>query len=396
MKILYLVPHVPNPTKIRSYMHVNGLLADGHRLTVATLERSPEDARHLDKLRAKGIQVLSAPLPKSGMLVNGLTAFAAGQPLQARLLWSRPLMQLINEHLQTDPPDVIHIEHLRMAGYGMRLVSRWPVVFDAVDAISQLYQHAARESVNPLLRLISMIESPRLRVYEHNLTEYFPITTVISTTDQRIFQQNAKYADRVHVIPMGLPLVESPAVPVERSDNVLVITGTWDYHPNIAAAHYFVRDILPLIQAQRPDIRLQIVGAHPAPDIQALADSTIEVTGFVPSIHDYLRRSTIAIAPITYGSGMQIKVLEAFMTATPLVASSTALRGLDVHHGEHVLVADSPQAFAEAVLTLLNNPALRNQIGDAGCQYVTAHHDLSDVIQQLITFYQAAVAAYGS
>ena len=396
MKILYLVPHVPNPTKIRSYMHVNGLLEAGHDLTVVTLERTPQDTRYIEKLRARDVQVISIPIGKLRLLTNILVVLPTRHPLQSRLFWSNQLMNLIENHIRVHPPDVIHVEHLRMACYGIKLAQQWPVVFDAVDAISQLYQHAARKSINLPLRLTSILEAPRLQHFEQQLTSYFPVTTVISVDDQRIFKLTEKYADRVRVIPMGVPLTALPDSTIQRADNILIITGTWNYHPNVAAAHHFVKHILPLVQARRPGIRLQIVGANPAPSIQNLASSTIEVTGFVPSIHDYLRQATVAIAPITYGAGMQIKVLEAFMTATPLVATPVALRGLDVRHGEHVLIANSPEEFAALLLDLLGDAAERQRLGTAGRHYVEANHDLRTTIGQLITAYQDAIMAFGS
>lgn len=396
MKILYLVPHVPNPTKIRSYMHVNGLLEAGHDLTVVTLERTPQDTRYIEKLRARDVRVISVPIGKLRLLTNTLSVLPTRHPLQSRLFWSNHLMNLIENHIRVHPPDVIHVEHLRMAGYGIKLAQQGPVVFDAVDAISQLYQHAARKSVNLPLRLISILEAPRLQLYEQRLTSYFPVTTVISTDDERIFRRNTQYADRVRVIPMGVPLTAPPDTETQRADNMLIITGTWNYHPNVAAAHHFVKHILPLVQARKPDIRLQIVGANPAPSIQKLASAAIEVTGFVTSIHDYLRRATIAVAPITYGAGMQIKVLEAFMTATPLVATQVALRGLDVRNGEHVQVANTPEEFAATLLNLLDDASERNRLGAAGRHYIEKHHDLRTTIGQLSAAYQDAITAFGS
>jgi polysaccharide biosynthesis protein PslH len=391
MKVLYLVPHVPNPTKIRAHFHVRGLREAGHEVTIATLERSADDARHIERLREQGIAVIAAKLTKPQLALKAASTLLTPLPLQSKLLWSDALMNAIKAHLKLDPPDIIHVEHLRMAQYGLRLASDWPVLWDAVDYLSVLYEQAARSSSSFPLRLISRLEAPRLAAYERWLTGQFPTSIVISSNDLTLFQQNNPFADRVHLALTGVPITPLPEAQT-RVPNVLIITGTLNYHPNVASVLYFAKEIDPLIRQQQPDVHLQLVGANPVPAIRTLQDDHIEITGFVPSITDYLERATIALAPVVYGSGMQIKVLEAFLTGTPLVATSMALRGLNVQHEEQVLIADTPADFAAAVLRLLHDPELRIRIGAAGRQYVEQNHDLRVTTTRLVEIYQQVAA----
>ena len=390
MKILYVVPHVPNPTKIRSHFHVQGLLQAGHEVTVATLERSQQDSKFIERLRESGATVISAKLPRLQMMLNASLLLPTRLPLQSKLLWSDALMSAINNHLSAHPPDIIHVEHLRMARYGLQLVPKWPVLWDAVDYLSPLYEQAARSSTSLPLRLVSQLEAPRLAAYERWLTSQFQSTIVISNSDLALFQQDNPFAERVHLALTGVPMLPIPEAEA-RAGNVLVITGTLNYHPNVASVLYFANEILPLIRQTQPDIHLQLVGANPVPGVQTLQSQSIEVTGFVDSITDYLNRATIALAPVVYGSGMQIKVLEAFQTATPLIVTSVALRGLDVRHEEHVLIADTPADFAAAVLRLLADPALRARLGAAGRQYVERNHDLQITTARLVEIYNQVI-----
>lgn len=387
MHILYLVPHVPNPTKIRSHYQIQGLLDAGHRVTVATVERSPADTQNITQLRQSGMSVISARLSKLKSVWNAVLALARGLPLQARFMWSQRLMDDIQHLLKSDPPDVIHVEHLRMACYGLKLTDEWPVVWDAVDYLSGLYQQAASQSVNTGLRWVARIEAPLLKRYEMWLISQFPATVVISRKDQQLFQLSNSHAGRVQCVPQGLPITAMAGR--ERTKTTLVITGTLNYHPNIASVQYFVRDIFPLIQNKLPSIQLQLVGANPPPSLQSLQNHPgIEITGFVSSVMDYLTQATVALAPVVYGSGIQIKVLEAFASGTPLVATSVALRGLDVKDEQQVLIADTPTDFAKAVLRLLADPALRERLGAGGRAYVEANHDLRRTTKRLISVYQ--------
>ncbi|MCC7451837.1 MAG: glycosyltransferase [Anaerolineae bacterium] len=389
MNILYLVPHVPNPTKARSHFQIRGLREAGHSITVATLVRSVRDMEHIQQLERAGCSVISARLTRQQAAWNSMRAVLRGLPLQARFMWSQDLWRGIEQALHDNPPDIIHVEHLRMAQYGLRLIDARPVVWDAVDELASLYAQAETASVSRVWQLVGRYEAPRLRSYEAWLMAQFPLTLVISREDQRLFQQlNPACAGRVRVVQPGLPLSQRET-PVPRDTNTLIITGALNYHPNVASVHYFVKQVLPLVIRQRPDVRLQLVGANPDPGIRALHSPQIEVTGFVPSLTAYLRRATIALAPTQYAAGIQNKVIEAFFTETPLVATSVALRGLDARHNEHALVADTPAAFAEAILSLLANPTARDRIAAAGRRYAEQHHDLAQTTANLVSIYQS-------
>lgn len=393
MHILYLVPHVPNPTKIRSHFQIRGLLDAGHQVTVVTLNRSASDAKHIKRLEQSGVKVIWVSLPRLKSAFNSMIVLPTHKPLQSRFMWSSDLMQKITEVVGLNPPDVVHVEHLRMADYGLQLVKHWPTVWDAVDYLATLYEQAVISSTSRVLRWIASLEAPRLATYERWLTGQFPATLVISERDWNLFREYNPYSSQVHLLPQGLPIY-SLSKPVDRYQNKLIITGTLNYHPNVASVQYFVNEIFPLIRHHYPSTELQLVGSNPASTIQSMHSPNIEVTGFVPSVTDYLERATIAVAPVLYGSGIQIKVLEAFLTATPLVATSVALRGLDVRDGEQVLIADTPDEFSRAVMRLLADGSLRTRIGLAGRQYVEQHHNLKQTTVRLVSIYESVIQAY--
>jgi glycosyltransferase involved in cell wall biosynthesis len=397
MNILYLVPHVPNPTKVRSYFHIRGLLEAGHKVTVATLRRGAGDDKHLAQLSTLGAGLLVAPLRRQAAAINSLGALLTPQlPLQAQFAWSGQLQGHITAYLHATPPDIIHVEHLRMAGYALPLLRDWPIIWDAVDFLGSLYSQAARTSASFIWRIISGLEAQRLATYEPWLVSQFLRTLVITSADKALFEAAAPaFRDRVRVASLGLPMNYVPGTQT-RVPNTIALTGTLNYHPNVASTLYFVHDIFPLILQRHPETRLQIIGANPVPAIQALQSAQISVTGFVPSLFDALSQSTLAVAPILYGSGIQVKVMEAFLTATPVVSTTTALRGLAVTHGEHLLSADTPTLFAEAVVRLLEDEPLRSRLGAAGRQYVEQYHDLNRTTALLTPMYEEVIALHRS
>jgi glycosyltransferase involved in cell wall biosynthesis len=162
------------------------------------------------------------------------------------------------------------------------------------------------------------------------------------------------------------------------------------YHANVTAAIHLLDDIMPLVWAEAPECRVVIAGSAPPRPVQALAEThpgRVSVTGFVADLRPYLQQATVAVAPISYGAGIQNKVLEALATATPMIASPQAVSALSVRSDVELLVAGTPAAFAEAILRLLREPALGQRLGAAGYRYVTQHHHWPAIAGQLETTY---------
>src|SRR4029077_11584916 len=123
------------------------------------------------------------------------------------------------------------------------------------------------------------------------------------------------------------------------------------YEPNQDAIHYFCREILPLIRAQLSDVTLDIVGLMPPESILSLHDGrNVFVHPDVPSVVPFVQRAALSIVPLRVGGGTRLKILESLALGTPVVSTSVGSEGLDLRSGEHLLLADTPQAFADAVI----------------------------------------------
>jgi glycosyltransferase involved in cell wall biosynthesis len=147
----------------------------------------------------------------------------------------------------------------------------------------------------------------------------------------------------------------------------VIFTGTMDYYPNTQAALYFAQHCWPRIRAQVPDATWQIIGRDPPPEVQRLAKLPgVTVTGWVPDMRQHLAGAAVAIAPLQIGGGTRLKILEALAMQRAVVSTSLGCEGLELEPGKHVLVADQPEAFAEAVIELLRRPELRQELGRNG------------------------------
>ena len=156
----------------------------------------------------------------------------------------------------------------------------------------------------------------------------------------------------------------APMSNVKKDPSTIVFTGNMNYAPNVDAAQFFYERIFPLVRSEVPDVKWQIIGADPAPVIEAMdADPAIAVTGRVPDLREYMNKATLAIAPLRIGAGLQNKVLEGMSMQLPMVITSVANEGIKAVDGKNILIADEPSAFAEQVVRLLRDAEAQNSWG---------------------------------
>jgi glycosyltransferase involved in cell wall biosynthesis len=166
-----------------------------------------------------------------------------------------------------------------------------------------------------------------------------------------------------------------------------------DYYPNQEAMLRFCRETLPLLRVHRPGLRLEIVGADPSAAVRRLGELPgVHVTGSVPDVRPYAQRSALSIAPLAIARGTQNKILESLALGVPVVTSRCAAGGVDALPGEHLLVADTPEEMRDAILSLLENPALRERFARAGRERVLSHHSWAHSMRTLDGLIQQCLA----
>jgi sugar transferase (PEP-CTERM/EpsH1 system associated) len=406
MNILALIPYTPTLIRTRPYHFVRELAKQQH-VTLATVWENETERDALRAFERDGIEVIAAPLSKARMGLNISRTLPTPTPLQATICWQPALMQKIRARLaRANAFDVCHVEHLRGSAYALRLKTLLPTVWDSVDCISYLFEQASQHSRGWLSRLRTWVDLARTRHYEGRLIHEFAHVLVTSPIDKTALERlGARYRQTLAtatpapmtVLANGVDLDYFQSTNQPRQPETLVISGKMSYHANVTAVLHFVKNILPLIWHQRPQTRLWIVGQAPPPEVQALAaDARIQVTGYVPDIRPYLTEATVAVCPLVYGAGIQNKVLEAMACATPVVSGARGLGALRAQDGEHVLVSETPETFAQHVLRLLADPDLARRIGAAGRQFVTHHHSWSALVTQLTCVYQEAMESWQS
>jgi glycosyltransferase involved in cell wall biosynthesis len=375
----------------------------GHQITLFTILTSEEDQLALEELDNYCDRIIPVNLPTWRSFYNCLIALPTKEPLQAVYSWDPHLAEeLYKLATQTNSPrayDIVHVEHLRGARYGIDLISRLvnrnpplPIIWDSVDSISLLFRQAMVHSKSFLNRGLTRFELERTERYEGWLVDQFDRVLVTSEEDKQALLSLRTQEGRipgVEVLQNGVDLEYfSPAESNARDDQTVILSGKMSYHANISMVVDFVEDIMPHVWEKRPDVRVWIVGMDPSPRLLAYAQNkNINVTGTVDDMRPYLTKATLAAAPISYGVGIQNKVLEAMACATPVIASQQAISALDIEVGKEIVLADDPLDFAKKVISLLDDRERRDSIGRAGRQFVERNHDWTVITARLEEVY---------
>ena len=408
MNILFVAPYVPSKIRVRPYSWIRFLSKLGHKISLFTVCANQADHEALQELSSYCDQIHHVDLPGWRSMVNCLLALPSRQPLQVVYSWDASLAEKLyssaNDKNGGDPFDIIHIEHLRGARYGLDFITRsgennnrLPVVWDSVDSISLLFRQAKVQSKSLFSRGLTRFELGRTEDYEGWLVDQFDSVLVTSKHDKQALldlTRGNESGERINVLPNGVDLEYfNPGLPGERQENMVVLSGKMSYHANVTMVVDFVEKIMPHVWEKRPNVEVWIVGKDPPTNLQSFADHPqVYVTGTVDDIRPYLRSATISASPIPYGVGIQNKVLEAMACGTPVVASQQAVSALDIQGERDLMVGHNPTEFARKILELLDSPGKRVDIGNAGRKYVEKNHDWSVITGRLAEVYEQTLA----
>ncbi|MDP3613543.1 MAG: glycosyltransferase, partial [Rubrivivax sp.] len=184
----------------------------------------------------------------------------------------------------------------------------------------------------------------------------------------------------------------SPADAPYDADTISFI-GRMDYYPNQECMSRFCAQTWPLLKARRPALKLLIVGADPTPEMRDLGKLPgVTVTGSVPDVRPFIRGSALMVAPLAIARGTQNKILEAMAMGVPVVTSTIAAGGVDAIAGEDLLVADTPQETADAILCIISDPAERQRLADTGRARMLSHHSWAGSMKRLDAIITRCVA----
>jgi glycosyltransferase involved in cell wall biosynthesis len=255
------------------------------------------------------------------------------------------------------------------------------LIFDTVDLHHlRLYRAAT------VLKNASLVrQALATKASELALVREADCTWVVSPVEEALLQRECP-GSRIRVVSNIHDPEPTQTAFVDRHD--LLFVGFFGHHPNVDAMLYFAREILPLVRQRLPGVRCHIVGGQLPPEVAALHSEELVVTGHVPDLSPYFEQCRLSIAPLRYGAGVKGKVLQSLSKGLPVVGTSMAAEGLYAQAGEHLLVADSPEEFAEAIQTAYTSEALWSRLARNGLRLIETQFSFAATRAKLAALWQ--------
>jgi glycosyltransferase involved in cell wall biosynthesis len=409
LRILYVLPYLPSPIRVRPYQIIRRLAALGHDVTVAALDDGlidPEARAEMERV-CRAVHVV--PLERRRAALSALASLPTRTPLWAAWCRSPEMERLLRRLAGSGEFDVAHVEHLRAAHFAAALAPL-PLALDAVDCITalrrQMIDQAGAETVN---RVLSYLEWRKLRGYEPRVYRRFGGIVVTSSHDAQALIALDPLLPPIEVLPNGVDLLYFDPKGAKPRPKHLIFSGKMSYSANDDAARYLMNTIFPRLRRRDPDAQLAIVGSAPTPALRRDAARTegVVVTGYVEDLRPYLWNAAIAVCPMRVAVGIQNKVLEAMAASRPVVCSSLAARavaavanqagaGVPADAEAAVQVADDPEVFAQRCAVLMEAPETAERAGKAARQYVEKYHDWNGTAYGMLLLYRKVIAEQAS
>lgn len=275
-------------------------------------------------------------------------------------------------------PDVVVVDFPHAAVLAMPPYPCASVLFTH-NVEAEIFQRHAKIVSNPLKRAIWRNQANKMERYERELLPKFKAVVAVAERDKDYFEKNYG-VNNVSVIPTGVDLeyfAYHPAFPLDGHDGgTIVFTGSMDWMANVDGVEFFMDAVWPIIVQQRPHARCVIVGRSPPQSLVERAKArqlNWEFTGFVDDVRPSVREAHVYVIPLRVGGGTRIKVYEAMAMGCPVVSTRIGVEGLPVVDGKHYFEADSADAIAKSVLSLLNDQPRRVQVSTDARSFVEKH-----------------------
>jgi polysaccharide biosynthesis protein PslH len=316
------------------------------------------------------------------------------RPLRAERL-VRGLRAPLREELSRFEPDLVHVGPGKLSGL-KREIPDMPKVLMAMDTW-HLNVDARADAATGIRRSLLRADAKRIRRFEASEYRGFDRLVVSNEGDLAELRERDPTLPFA-VIPIGFDAsayAPDPEAVVDPSR--IIFHGAMDYAPNVRAAEFLARQVLPRVRASRPDAHLVIVGRDPAPRVLELgALEGVHVTGGVEDMRSWLTGSRVWAGPFLDGTGIKTKLLEAMATDLPCVVTPLGHRGLDdVTSGDQLLVDSTEEGLAAHIIAVLEDDVLARTLGRAGGEYVRPRYDWSAVGDAYDRLYEEVMAEHG-
>jgi len=403
MRILALTQIIPYPPdagpRIKTWHVLRYLAERGDQVTLASFVR-PDETPYIPQVKeiCSAVHTVSMWRSRWNDLAYGLKSQLLGRSFIMERDNLAEMRRLVRHLLAENPFDIALADQLNMTQflYDLPPKGRPRRIFDAHNAVWTIIDRM-KGRFPAVLRPFLDLETRRIRRYEGSVVRQFEHTLAVTDIDRDYLATAAQfgagpqpaggdYKSRISVIPIAVDTHRlQPVKRLHASTNIMTL-GTLHYPPNADGIRWFLNQVFPLVVTRCPQASITIVGKNPPHDFLQMAEAhpqQIQVTGYVPELAPYMEKAALMVIPVLAGSGMRVRILEAFAAGMPTVTTTVGLEGIAASHGCETLIADDPAAFADAVLCLLNDREVSERLSTNSRRLAETRYDWRAVLTQL-------------
>jgi glycosyltransferase involved in cell wall biosynthesis len=288
--------------------------------------------------------------------------------------------QLITKTYQQHKHDLVHFDTIGLAPFRDCIDSTTAATLGHHNIESHLFTRRSQTETNALKRWYYAREGKTLRSYEQQMAARFSAHITCSELDNERLKDVAGNVP-MHAVPNGVDCDYFAPMSSPQTKHSLVFVGTMNWHPNVDAMIFLLKEIWPELQRRIPDVSLEIVGANAPAELAELVEksSNAVMTGFVPDIRPHLAKAEVFICPIRDGGGTKLKILDAFAAGKTVLAHPIALEGIDATADVNVATADTASDFVNRLCELFASPEKRSSLGSNARRLVVDKYSFASI-----------------
>jgi len=384
MRIFVLLSRVPFPLekgdKLRAFNQIKEL-AKSNELILCALnpDSNLDKQKAFSELQPYCHSINFLDLPIHIRLLNMAIAFFGKIPIQAGYFYNKKAAKEIQRLVTTYEPDHIYCQFIRTTEYIKNINIK--KTLDYQDVLSHGIKRRLKDA-SPVMAPFFKMEYKRLIKYEREIFDYFDNKTIISIPDKNLIPHKNK--EEIHVVPNGVDHSFFKPLNKEKEFDV-VFTGNMAYPPNVDAAVFLIKEIMPLVWKEIPNTKVLLAGASPVKKVLSLQSELVKVSGWMDDIRDSYSSAKVFIAPMRIGTGLQNKLLESMSMKVPSITTPLANDALQAMVGEEILTGADAQELANNIVDLLTNNELYNKIAQKGYDFVHNNHSWEKATEKLNT-----------
>ncbi|MBE7178761.1 MAG: glycosyltransferase family 4 protein [Mucilaginibacter polytrichastri] len=378
---------------IVSYNTIKGLVEEGHRVTVISLNADNSLLKKLNDPLLEKITFKTFPISLQATPRNFVRALLADNLFTNERFFSPTADRSLAAELKQTDYDIIHLEGLPVTTYlaTIRKNSKAKVIYRSHTTEHQVWKRMAKQIRNPLRKWYLTRFARKMELFETEHINHFDGVAAITDFDRKIFEQLGCSAP-IEVLPAAVNMDKYKPDPSRTEPNSLFFLGSLDWLPNREGLEWFLENFHEEITNGELRSKLYVAG-HDVPEEFDRYENNREIfiVGEVDSALEFINNKSIMVVPLLSGGGMRIKIIEGMAMGKCIISTTIGAEGIQYEDGKHLFIANTKEEFHEAIKRCLNDEKLCRTTGKNARDLVSAQHDYRVLATKLSSFYRAVL-----